>query len=56
MKLITKLAWLDFRVWCIACAVFDLELERQGLQRRIFPSLNPYYYKIKRMDKDYATL
>ncbi len=50
MKVLTKIAWSNIKVLLIAGAILDLEARQRG-EFRILPSLNPYYYKIKSIQK-----
>ena len=40
----------NIKVILIGLAVLDLEVEKTNIPRSMFPSLNPYYYKIKKLN------
>ena len=49
ISIFTKIAIKEIKMLMVAAAILDIESEDRRI--RIFPSLNPYYYKIKSLEK-----
>lgn len=46
----SKIAIQQIKAFMIGAALLEIEAEKTNIPKSIFPPLNPYYYKIKKME------